>query len=117
MAKKILVTGGAGFIGSHTVDALIQRGHSVRILDNLDQEVHGRERKAPSWLNPDAEFLAGDIRNLSVLKKALKDIEIVYHFASKTAVGQSMREASEYVDVNINGSALLCDLISKGKNR
>jgi hypothetical protein len=77
---KILITGGAGFIGSHTADALIEQGHDVRLLDNLQKTVHPRGR--PAYLNPKAEFINGDVCHADTLKGALKDVEAVYHLAA-----------------------------------
>ena len=114
MSKNILVTGGAGFIGSHIVDELIQRGHNVRILDNLDPQVHGDERKKPDYLNPKADFIQGDIRNREDVSKALKDIEIVYHEAAAVGVGQSMYMIDYYVDVNSRGAGMVLDEIVNG---
>jgi dTDP-L-rhamnose 4-epimerase len=76
----VLVTGGAGFIGSHTVDRLINEGYDVRILDNLQKPVHIKGK--PDYLNSKAEFIKGDVRNKDNLKNALKDVEYIYHFAA-----------------------------------
>ncbi|RMD86143.1 MAG: SDR family NAD(P)-dependent oxidoreductase [Candidatus Dadabacteria bacterium] len=105
MTYKILVTGGAGFIGSHLVDRLIEDGHEVRILDNLDRQVH--QGKKPEYINPQAEFIMGDIRDLSTVKEALKDVEILFHQAAAVGVGQSMYKIKHYVDVNTYGTAKL----------
>lgn len=112
--KKILVTGGAGFIGSHLVDALVERGHKVCIFDNLDQQVH--EGRVPSYLNKEAEFIQGDVREPSALKKALKGVEIIFHQAAAVGVGQSMYEIYNYMDANTLGTALLLELLVKEKN-
>ncbi len=108
--KKILVTGGAGFIGSHIVDLLIQKGYKVRILDNLDPQVH-TGRKKPSYLNPKAEFIRGDVTRRSDLTKALRGIDAVFHEAAKVGVGQSMYEITKYTKNTVLGTALLLDLI------
>ncbi len=108
--KKILVTGGAGFIGSHIVDLLIQKGYSVRIIDNLDPQVHpGRTR--PTYLNSKAEFIRGDVTRRSDLIKALRGIDAVFHEAAKVGVGQSMYEIEKYTKNTVLGTALLLDLI------
>lgn len=114
MTKKILVTGGAGFIGSFLVDKLVEQGHSVRILDNLDEQVH--QGKMPDYLNKKAEFMKGDVRNTEDLKKALADIETVFHEAAAVGVGQSMYQINYYVDVNTLGTANLLDFIVNKKN-
>jgi len=111
MAKKILVTGGAGFIGSHLVDKLVEDGHKVRILDNLEPQVHN---KVPEYLNPEAEFIKGDVRNEDDIKKALKGVEVVFHEAAAVGVGQSMYRIKEYVDVNACGTARLLDTLVNG---
>ncbi len=105
---KILVTGGAGFIGSHIVDELIKLKHDVRIFDNLDPQVHSN---MPEYLNPNAEFIKGDVRNINDLKEALKDIEIIFHEASAVGVGQSMYRINYYVDSNTSGTANLLHLL------
>ena len=112
---KILVTGGAGFIGSHLVRQLVQEGHSVRVIDNLDPQVHGQlheEKRRPDYCIEDAEYIWGDVRDRAIMKKALQGINVVYHFAAKVGVGQSMYEIEKYIDVNIHGTAVLLDLIA-----
>lgn len=78
--KKILITGGAGFIGSHTVDALLREGHEVRVFDNLEPQTH-KDGRLPEYFNDQAEFIQGDIRDLHSVKKALKDVDVIYHLA------------------------------------
>ena len=110
--KRILVTGGAGFIGSHIVDALVKDGHIVRVLDNLEPQVHS---EVPGYLNADADFVRGDIRSEGAIKKALKDIEVVFHHTAAVGVGQSMYQIHKYVDINAGGTAKLLDTIVNGK--
>jgi dTDP-L-rhamnose 4-epimerase len=112
MAKNILITGGAGFIGSHLADVLIASGHRVRVLDNLCEQVHGADAKPPTYLHPEIEFMHGDIRNRDDVSTALQDIELVYHFAAKVGVGQSMYEIAEYTDVNNIGTAVLLEALT-----
>ena len=114
---RILVTGGAGFIGSHIVDALVTRGHDVRVYDNLDSQVHGENRESPSYLNPNAQLVRGDIRDREALQKALDGIEVVYHEASAVGVGQSMYQIQKYTHVNVLGTANLLDIIVNEKTR
>lgn len=111
--KKVLITGGAGFIGSHLTDELILKGCQVRILDNLSEQVHGQERKRPEYLNKDAELIIGDIRDKEIVKKSLDGIEAVFHFAAMVGVGQSMYQIKEYLDVNNNGTAILLEELIK----
>ena len=87
MGKKILVTGGAGFIGSHLVDKLIEAGHGVVVFDNLEPQVHGEDQKIPKYLSKECEFVRGDIRNRDELRKALKGKEIIFHQAAVVGIG------------------------------
>ena len=112
---KVLVTGGAGFIGSFIVDELIQRGHQVRIFDRLDPQVHP-EQKKPVYLNPEAEFIQGDVRDMDAFQKALAGQEIVFHKAAAVGMGQSQYQIKHYVDTNTGGTANLLDLLVNTKN-
>lgn len=109
----VLITGGAGFIGSHTADALIREGYRVRILDCLDSQIHGQTGVFPSYLHPDIECIRGDIRHAKDVRRALKGVSFVYHFASLTGVGQSMYDMKNYTDVNVSGTANLIEMIVK----
>jgi dTDP-L-rhamnose 4-epimerase len=108
---NILVTGGAGFIGSHLVDGLVEKGHRVRILDFLVPQVHGD--KVPEHLNKDAEFIRGDVCDPAVIAGALDGIEVVYHEAAEVGVGQSMYEITRYVKANDLGTAVLLEEMIK----
>lgn len=116
MKKKqnILVTGGAGFIGSFLVDELIKSGYKVRIFDNLEKQVHNG--KKPSYLNKKAEFIKGDVRDRISLLKALKNIDVVFHLAAAVGVAQSNYEIKKYADTNIGGTANLIDILINEKN-
>ena len=105
MSRRVLVTGGAGFVGSHTVDALLRRGHQVRIFDSLEEQVHGGG--VPDYLNREAELVRGDVRDLDALRKAVAGVDVVYHFAAVVGVGQSMYEIARYMAVNSQGTANL----------
>jgi dTDP-L-rhamnose 4-epimerase len=109
--SKILVTGGAGFIGSHLVDRLVDEGHEVRILDGLAPQVHGAAGLPPPYLNPRAEFVLGDVRNPEDSRRAIDGVEIVFHEAAAVGVGQSMYDIREYVSVNSLGGATLLEAI------
>ena len=117
MPKKILVTGGAGFIGSFLVDELIKQGHYVVILDNLEPQIHGEKQNLPSYLNPKASFIKGDVRSEKDLARALNNIEIVFHYASAVGVGQSMYEVAKYIDINVRGTAQLWDYLINKKTK
>jgi dTDP-L-rhamnose 4-epimerase len=108
---KVLVTGGAGFIGSHLVDALVARGHAVRVLDSLDPQVHGERAERPAHLHPAAELQVGDVRDRAAVRRALEDVEVVFHEAAAVGVGQSMYEIERYVSVNALGAAVLLEEI------
>ncbi|MDP2688812.1 MAG: NAD-dependent epimerase/dehydratase family protein [Deltaproteobacteria bacterium] len=111
VGKRILVTGGAGFIGSHLVDELVGLGHRVTIMDNLDPQVHPGGRK-PSYLNTGATFIKADIRDPGALESVLPDTDVVFHLASSTAVGQSAYQINRYVNNNIQATAHLWDLLA-----
>jgi len=109
---KILVTGGAGFIGSYLVDALVAKGHDVRVFDNLEPQVHGAQREVPDYLNPAAELVIGDVRDRAALKNALAGVDVVFHYAAAVGVGQSMYEIRRYVEANTLGGATLLDILA-----
>ena len=112
---KILITGGAGFIGSFLVDKLIEQDHQVRILDNLEPQVHS-SGQPPEYLNSRAEFIKSDVRDYEALKSALQGIEVVFHEAAAVGVGQSNYEVKRYIDVNVGGTANLLDLVVNDKS-
>ncbi len=101
---KVLITGGAGFIGTHLRNLLVAEGHQVKILDNLLPQVHG---DAPSTDFGDCEFVRGDVRDVGAVSDALKGVEIVYHLAAETGVGQSQYEIERYISTNTLGTAVV----------
>lgn len=113
MAKRILITGGAGFIGSHLADELLAHGYEVRILDMLSPQVHGSTKEWPDYLDPDVEVLRGDLRNPDATERALREIEAVFHFAAAVGVGQSMYEIEKYTSHNDLGTAVLLEALTK----
>lgn len=113
MKKNILITGGAGFIGSHLSDELLKAGYSVTILDNLSPQVHGNISDPPSYISADVKFIYGDVRNPDHMEKALKDIDAVFHFAAAVGVGQSMYEIVQYTNTNNIGTAVLLEQLIK----
>jgi dTDP-L-rhamnose 4-epimerase len=107
MGNRVLITGGAGFVGSHLADALLAAGHQVRALDNLSPQVHGPDQKRPDYLDPDVELLVGDVCDEAAVRRALDGVDLVYHFAAMVGVGQSMYEVARYTAVNNLGTAVL----------
>lgn len=113
MKSKVLITGGAGFIGSHLADELLQQGYAVRALDNLSEQVHGKDCERPEYLHPDVELIVGDVRNPEDVTRALEGVDYVFHFAAMVGVGQSMYELREYTDVNNIGTTVLLEALIK----
>ena len=113
MSKQILITGGAGFVGSHLADGLLRAGHTVRVLDDLTPQVH--PAGVPDYLSRKVEILRGDVRDPRRMKEALDGIDFVFHFAATVGVGQSMYEISRYMSVNTQGTAELLQAILDSK--
>ncbi|WZL90591.1 SDR family NAD(P)-dependent oxidoreductase [Salinimicrobium sp. 3283s] len=111
MQKKVLITGGAGFIGSHLADELLNEGYTVRALDNLSEQVHGENATRPDYLNPNVELQIGDVRDKAAVKKALEGVDAVVHLAAMVGVGQSMYQIKDYTDVNNVGTAVLMEAL------
>lgn len=118
--KRVLITGGAGFIGSHIALKLIEKGYYVIVLDNLLGQIHGTdpEKTSPLYcsIKDKVRFIKGDVCNQILLWDALEDADYVIHLAAETGTGQSMYEIKRYIDVNIGGTALLLDLLTNKKN-
>jgi dTDP-L-rhamnose 4-epimerase len=113
MSKHVLITGGAGFIGSHLADHLLAYGYRVRAFDCLNSQVHGQEAMRPTYLDREVELVEGDIRDREALQRALTGIDAVYHLAAMVGVGQSMYEIERYTAVNNLGTAVLLELLSE----
>lgn len=113
MAKQVLITGGAGFIGSFIADQMIAEGYRVRLLDNLDPQVHPRGQ--PDYLNSQAELIVGDIRDKIIVANTIREVDIIIHCAAAVGVGQSMYRVQHYVDVNVGGTATLLEAIIERK--
>lgn len=112
--KQILITGGAGFVGSHLADGLLAAGHSVRILDDLTPQVHP-EGQRPAYLSEDVELIRGDVRDPNRLREVLGGVDVIYHFAATVGVGQSMYEIARYMSVNTQGTAELLQALLDAK--
>ena len=117
MSQHVLVTGGAGFVGSHLVDALLAAGHRVRVLDSLDPQVHAPAGDAPAYLDPRAELLRGSVTDAETVARALDGIEVVFHLAAAVGVGQSMYDIVHYCHVNTVGAAVLLQEIVRRRDR
>jgi dTDP-L-rhamnose 4-epimerase len=107
-AMRVLITGGAGFIGSHLADRLLADGHEVRALDNLDRQVH-TDGERPEYLAPDVELQVGDVRDREVVRRALDGVDAAVHFAAAVGVGQSMYEIERYTSINAIGAAVVLE--------
>lgn len=113
--RKVLVTGGAGYIGSHLVDRLVRDGYAVTVLDNLEPQVH-RSGTWPSYANAGAQYIRGDVRDRAVFEPLVVAADAVVHFGAAVGVGQSMYQVDRYVDVNTRGTALLLDILVNAKH-
>lgn len=118
--EKILITGGAGFIGSNLALALLKRGHQVTVLDNLSEQIHGKnpEKTSPLYLSIKdmVRFIKGTVACRETLQKAIGDNTVIVHLAAETGTGQSMYEIQHYTDVNIGATALLLDILTNEKH-
>ena len=113
MKGTVLITGGAGFIGSHVASELIKAGYHVRVLDSLVTQVHGESPNRPSYLHKEAEFVLGDVRDPEIVDSAMSGVEAVYHFVALVGIGQSMYQVAEYTSVNNLGTAVLLERLVK----
>ena len=110
--ETVLITGGAGFIGSHLADALLARGERVRALDSLIPQVHGNAVR-PVYLDDEVELVPGDVRDADVVRRALGGVDSVVHLAARVGVGQSMYEIAEYTSANSFGTAVLLEALAE----
>ncbi|MGH7529234.1 MAG: NAD-dependent epimerase/dehydratase family protein [Gemmatimonadales bacterium] len=117
MPEHVLVTGGAGFIGSHLVDALLGEGHRVRIFDSLEPQVHGDGGRQPVYLNSAAELVRGSVLDRQAVAAALDAIDVVYHQAALVGIGQSMYDMARYCEANTVGTAILLEEIVRRRDR
>jgi dTDP-L-rhamnose 4-epimerase len=117
MTERVLITGGAGFIGSHVADALLAEGCKVRALDALVPQVHGPGRKRPAYLDRKVELVVGDAGHPATVARCLRNADVVVHFAAAVGVGQSMYEIAPYVASNTQATANLLQVLSRKKHR
>ncbi|HEY0790054.1 MAG TPA: NAD-dependent epimerase/dehydratase family protein [Chthoniobacterales bacterium] len=113
MQGQVLITGGAGFIGSHLADELLEKGYRVRAYDSLIAQVHGDHCKRPRYLSEEVELVRGDLRDADGLIRALHGVDYVVHFAAAVGVGQSMYQISNYTDLNCQGTAALLETLAQ----
>lgn len=113
MSECILITGGAGFVGSHLADRLLANGYRVRVLDNLSEQVHGNTNTWPDYLDDRVERVYGDICDAEMVEIALQGVSAVFHFAAAVGVGQSMYQIRHYTQVNNCGTAVLLEALAK----
>lgn len=117
MSAPVLVTGGAGFIGSYVVDRLLAEGRRVRVLDRLDPQVHGASRERPAYLDARAELLVGDVGDREAVERALDGAEQVIHLAAVVGVGQSQYDIARFTQGNTGATSVLLDAIANGAGR
>lgn len=117
-ADWVLVTGGAGFIGSQLVPLLLAEGYRVRVLDTLSVQVHGPDAQVPAWLaGLDCDFVHGSVTDRATCERALEGVDHLVHLAAETGTGQSMYEVARYSEVNVVGTAMLFDVLASQPRR
>jgi dTDP-L-rhamnose 4-epimerase len=114
--KKVLITGGAGFIGSNLSLKLIEKGHEITVLDNLSPQIHAEYSPLYESIKDKVNFIKGTVLNYDDWKKALEGVDVVVHLAAETGTGQSMYEIEKYTDVNIKGTSIFLDILANEKH-
>ena len=112
MFEKVLVTGGAGFIGSHTIDLLVNKGYKIIDIDNLEPQVHGKTKDPPDYINKNASFVFGNILNRELLAKLISKVDAIIHLSALVRVNQSMYQIERYINSNTRGTAMLLDILA-----
>ena len=119
--SKILITGGAGFIGSNLALYLIEKGYEITVLDNLSEQIHGSdpENNSPLYnsIKDKVHFIKGSVTSVEDWNKAIDDKEIIIHYAAETGTGQSMYQIKKYTDVNVGGTAIMLDILANNKTK
>jgi dTDP-L-rhamnose 4-epimerase len=115
MGERVLITGGAGFVGSHLADALVAAGHEVTLFDNLEPQVHSADVDRPLYLDPQHRLVRGDVRDFDALAPLVSEVDVVVHLAAMVGVGQSMYQVRRYTDVNAMGMATLLDALAANR--
>jgi dTDP-L-rhamnose 4-epimerase len=113
MPRHVLITGGAGFIGSHLADHLLAHGYRIRAFDTLSPQVHGPDADRPAYLDPEVELVTGDIRDREAVRQALTGVDAVVHLAAAVGVGQSMYQIEKYTSINNIGTAVLLEALAE----
>ena len=111
MIKNILITGGAGFIGTNVARELVELNYKITILDNFNSQIHGKNNNLSNELKSKVELIVGDVTNKELFYNSLKDKDAIIHYAAETGTGQSMYAVGHYTNVNIQATANLCDYI------
>src|SRR5438045_7676828 len=117
MGERVLITGGAGFVGSHLADALSSAGHEGTLFDNLEPQVHGEDVSRPSYLDPRHRLVRGDIRDPDSVAPLVREADVVFHLAAMVGAGQSMYQMRRYPDVNALAMATLLEALVSRRGR
>lgn len=117
--KRVLITGGAGFIGSNLALQLLKKNYQVTVFDNLSEQIHGKDGNSPLFnsIKDKVRFIKGDVRNIHDWERCLDNQDIIFHFAAETGTGQSMYQNRKYFEVNVIGTSILLDYLTNNQNK